>query len=178
MVIIGLLIGVVIKGHSLIENARIKSIINQANELTNAYYSYLDRYGKYPGDDITVANRWTGAGVGNNNGRIDVAEPFLANQHLALAGLIPGTYNGTDQAIEHRYNGSVFLVAATGATGITPPAGLSGICVNVINFIGLPAEAAQALDVALDDGNYNEGKVRSSEAYIPDTTISNTALCL
>ena len=181
MIIIGLLIGVVIKGHSMIENAKYKAVINQANDLTNAFHTYLNQYGKYPGDDNTAAGRWATAN-GNNNGRIDAAEPFLANQHLALAGIINGTYNGTNQAIPvSRYPGNASLVSAFGATGLpagVPFTSLQSICTNVINFTILPAEAAQALDTAMDDGIWNTGKVQASAAYTPYTTIANTALCL
>ncbi|HOW54458.1 MAG TPA: prepilin-type N-terminal cleavage/methylation domain-containing protein [Syntrophorhabdaceae bacterium] len=178
MVIIGLLIGVVIKGHSMIENARYKAVINQANDLTNAYHTYLHQYGKYPGDDNTAVNRWAASANGNNNGRIDAAEPFLANQHLALAGIITGTYNGTTQAIPiPRYSGNASFISAF-EIAAAPFTGLQGLCTNVIRFTALPAEAAQTLDTALDDGTWNTGKVRADAAYTPDTTIANTALCL
>lgn len=177
MVIIGLLIGVIIRGHSMIENAKHKAVINQANDLTNAFHTYLNQYGKYPGDDNTAAGRWATTN-GNNNGRIDGAEPFLANQHLALAGIITGTYNGTNQAIPiPRYPGSASLVSAFDIAA-APFTGLQSLCTNVVRFTLLPAEAAQALDTTLDDGVWNTGKVRADAAYTSDTTIANTALCL
>ena len=173
MVVIGLLIGVVLKGQALIQNARYKSLINQANELTNAYFAYLNQYGKYPGDDNTAVGRWGATTAdGNNNGRIDNAEPLRANQHLALASLIAGTYNGTTQTILLKYGN------ATTATLTQAPAAMQALCANVINFAGLDGEAAQALDSALDDGVYSTGKVRGDAAYTAGTVIANTNLCL
>lgn len=182
IVIIGILVGVVLKGVTMIENARIKAVVGQANDLATAVYSYQDKYGKLPGDDNLATNRWATTTNGNNNGRIDAAEPFLANQHLALAGFIAGTYNGTSQAIRvARYAGSVYIMSAFGAgvpAGVTPPAGLSALCSTVIDFTALPAEVAQAFDAALDDGVWNQGKVQADAVYAPDTWIANTAICL
>ncbi len=181
IVIIGILIGVVLKGTTMVENAKIKAVINQANDLATAVYSYQDKYNKLPGDDNLATNRWTTTN-GNNNGRIDAAEPYLANQHLALAGFIAGTYDGTSQAIRVvKYAGNVYIMSAFGATvpaGVTPPAGLSALCSNIIDFTALPAEVAQSFDTALDDGIWNQGKVRAGAAYTPNTTIANTAICL
>ncbi len=177
MVVIGLLIGVILKGQELIANARYKAVISQASDLTNAYYTYLNQYGKYPGDDITATSRW-GTAVpptadGNNNGKIDGLEPRRANQHLALAGIITGSYNGTTQDIPvARYSGICT------ATFTAAPAALQTLCANAINYTNLPAEAAQALDTALDNGVDSTGKVQADAAYMPNTTIPNTWLCL
>lgn len=69
LVIIGLLLGGVLKGQEMIENARIKSVVGDMNGVTAAYNSYLDRYKSIPGDELpaVMAARWTG-GVNNGNG--------------------------------------------------------------------------------------------------------------
>ena len=54
LVIIGLLLGGVLKGQELIENGRVKSAAADMNGITAAYNSYLDRYRKLPGDDGPV----------------------------------------------------------------------------------------------------------------------------
>ena len=59
MVIIGLLLGGVLKGQELIVQARIKNIINDFNGIASAVYSYQERYRAYPGDDAK-ATRWAG----------------------------------------------------------------------------------------------------------------------
>ena len=51
LVIIGLLLGGVLKGQELIENGRVKSAAADMNGISAAYNSYLDRYRRLPGDD-------------------------------------------------------------------------------------------------------------------------------
>jgi len=54
LVIIGLIIGAVLKGQELINNAKLKRAYNQQREVAAAAYTYFDRYGLYPGDDNTA----------------------------------------------------------------------------------------------------------------------------
>ena len=70
LVIIGLLLGGVLKGQEMIENAKIKNVINDLKGISAAYYSYLDRYKAIPGDDIAASTRFTGAVNGGGNGAI------------------------------------------------------------------------------------------------------------
>src|SRR5690242_9867181 len=71
LVIIGLLLGGVLKGQELITQAKIKNVANDFNGLTAAIYSYQDRYKRLPGDD-PQATRWAPqiaaapAGAGDN----------------------------------------------------------------------------------------------------------------
>jgi prepilin-type N-terminal cleavage/methylation domain-containing protein len=79
LVIIGLLLGGVLKGQELIENGRVKNAANDLNGMSAAYNSYLDRYRKLPGDDGPTATltargtSWTGITGGTNNGVITIA---------------------------------------------------------------------------------------------------------
>lgn len=50
MTIIGLLIGGILKGQQLMENARITSLIKQVNSYTTAVQGFRERYGYMPGD--------------------------------------------------------------------------------------------------------------------------------
>jgi len=51
MVIIGIILGAVLKGQDLISNARTKKFINEAGrEWETASWTYFDRKGKFPGD--------------------------------------------------------------------------------------------------------------------------------
>ena len=60
LVIIGLLLGGVLKGQELITQAKIKNVINDFNGMSAAIYSYKDRYNFFPGDDGRAATRWAG----------------------------------------------------------------------------------------------------------------------
>ena len=102
LVIIGLLLGGVLKGQELITSARVRNLISLQDGIKAAYFGFLDRYRAVPGDYTQATNNITGVaataacgnGNGNGNGRIEVAgnEHTLAWEHLSKAGFINGTY--------------------------------------------------------------------------------------
>ena len=61
LVIIGLILGAILKGQSMIENAKIKRVVKQADEIRAAVYSYQDRYKQLPGDDNAVGVAQSGS---------------------------------------------------------------------------------------------------------------------
>src|ERR671926_198693 len=63
LVIIGLLLGGILKGQELITQAKIKNSIADFSGISAAYYGYQDRYRAIPGDDANAASRWSGAAV-------------------------------------------------------------------------------------------------------------------
>ena len=67
LVIIGLLLGGILKGQEMITQAKIKNSIADFSGISAAYYGYQDRYRAIPGDD-PGATRWAGATNGNGNG--------------------------------------------------------------------------------------------------------------
>ena len=60
LVVIGLLLGGILKGQEMVVQARTKNVIADFGGLTAAHYAYQDRYRATPGDD-PAANRWSGA---------------------------------------------------------------------------------------------------------------------
>jgi prepilin-type N-terminal cleavage/methylation domain-containing protein len=101
LVIIGLILGGIMKGQELLESARLKSIITQANQYRLAANTFLDRYDALPGD-FDRASELIDARLkdGNNNGIIEGLGLSLGKAgfdhealsfwvHLAAAGLIP-----------------------------------------------------------------------------------------
>ena len=63
LVIIGLLLGGVLKGQELIENSKTKSIVNDMKAVQAAYNGYIDRYKSLPGDEAAAtmtARGWAG----------------------------------------------------------------------------------------------------------------------
>jgi prepilin-type N-terminal cleavage/methylation domain-containing protein len=168
LVIIGLLIGGILRGRTFIENAKIKNVVKSAESLTAAIYAYQDRYGFLPGDDNTANARW-GAVNGDGGGTFTGTEPQNVCNHLQRAGLVSGSY-ATGQYIKHKYNGNIQF--AYGVIG-------THAAQNYMSFINLPGRAADALDKALDDGIYNTGNVQSATNYNlganEDTNIALTA---
>ena len=57
LVIIGLLIGGVLKGQELIYNQKVKSTYDAYRQYTAAMYGYQDRFKAIPGDDANATTR-------------------------------------------------------------------------------------------------------------------------
>src|SRR2546428_2602115 len=68
LVIIGLLLGGILKGQEMITQAKIKNIVNDFNGVTVAVTSYQDRYRAIPGDDRNASTRWTVQAPASGNG--------------------------------------------------------------------------------------------------------------
>src|SRR5258706_14298130 len=84
LVIIGLLLGGILKGQEMITQAKIKNVVADFSGISAAYYGYQDRYRAIPGDDSGAGTRWTGAQQGNGN------------------GVVAGTYNSSTANDESR----------------------------------------------------------------------------
>lgn len=177
LIIIGILIGFILKGQELIRNAQIKRTYRTYLELVATFYSYYDRYGKLPRDDDKVSKRWGVATLlnGNGDGRIDTASPGTLDfnctdttnteeckvwEHLRLTELIAG--NG-------RENPTNVFGGPIGVGYIT----FQGVTLHWIAFKGVPNNIARDVDLKYDDGLYNSGAIRAENDYTA-TTGDNT----
>ena len=73
LVIIGLLLGGILKGQEMITQAKIKNLIADYSGVSAAYHGYQDRYRAIPGDDPGAAARWATAPAavsGDGNGQV------------------------------------------------------------------------------------------------------------
>src|SRR5881396_1316033 len=77
LVIIGLLLGGILKGQEMITQAKIKNIVNDFNG-TVAVTSYQDRYRAIPGDDRNATVRWTVQNPASGNGDGVIAGKYKA----------------------------------------------------------------------------------------------------
>ena len=180
LVIIGLILGAVLKGQELIENAKAKRAANDLNSVVAAYYSYIDRYGRIPGDDGNLATLQARGGswsvvtlAGNNNGALAVtaAQTFTGGgegaafwQHVRAAGFITGDPSLVGAAALPRNS----FGGLTGITNDNAAMGLTGIKVCMSQ---VPGKSAAALDSQLDDGNPATGTLRAT----PGAAGVNTA---
>lgn len=170
LVIIGLLLGGVLKGQELITNAKVKNLINDLRGVSAAYNAYMDRYRAVPGDDSTAANKFTGAVNGGGNGTITglytaVAAPAAANesnnfwQHVRMAGLANGIATATVANPPTNAVGGLIGVQSSAAGvstyGMTGPVVCAG---------GIPWSIAQSIDAQIDDGSSDTGTVRTGLA--------------
>ena len=101
LVIIGLLLGGVLKGQELITGARVRNLIQQQDGVKAAYFGFLDRYRALPGDYASASKTVPGSSTdGDADGLIEVAngattsvnEAVLAWEHLSKSGFINGSY--------------------------------------------------------------------------------------
>ena len=170
LVIIGLIIGGVLTGQQIIQNARITNALNAIQAYESQFQTYAQNYGALPGDDSSALSRFPNApGIvnGNGNGTVDGAfdvscagapttESCLVWADLRAAGLVKNqvpvfvqpanSFNG----IYGFENGS--LTSGTNAF----PASATLLCMN-----NIPAAAAEAIDARLDDGASSTGSVRA-----------------
>jgi prepilin-type N-terminal cleavage/methylation domain-containing protein len=118
LVILGLLVGGVLAGQSLIRAAELRAVTTEYNKFYTASRAFRDKYFAVPGDMSNATKFWgasaacpatAGTGTqtcdGDGNGSIGLSggtsqysESFTYWQHLANAGLIEGTYTGMSGA--------------------------------------------------------------------------------
>jgi prepilin-type N-terminal cleavage/methylation domain-containing protein len=186
LVIIGLLLGGVLKGQELIYNQKVKSTYDNYRQYTAAMYGYQDRYKALPGDDPLVlthgfiipagdAAPLPGGGDGYINGGgnqcLTTATPAFevcqANYDLRLSGFITG--QGIVSA-QHPLGGVVTLNGTAG-TGMAA----NFVAPTAVCWHGLPNKAAQQIDLSYDDGKATSGSMQGSADYttliaaLPDT---------
>ena len=171
LVVIGLLLGGVLKGQELILNARIRNAIGEYNNIASASFAYQDRYRALPGDDNRAVSRFANAvalGVlsGDGNGSIDGANAFGGTtsgtgtletgqfwQHLRNDRLVVGGMNDAGLP-QNSFDG--FSGVEDGAFGAT------GLVGHIICHASIGFRPATIIDTRLDDGVSDTGTVMSS----------------
>jgi prepilin-type N-terminal cleavage/methylation domain-containing protein len=186
LVIIGLLLGGILKGQEMIVQAKIKNTISDYNGVLAAYNGYIDRYRALPGDDNQAATRWTSGGVnGNGNSVINNAyesqtadhESRLFWLHMRLAGFIPG--QGQNQPT-NAHNGIIGVQTGDTAGGVTLASAVAptvpGIGGVMICSSQVPDKVAIAVDNQTDDGRSRSGQVRATAAAGNAAVVAATAV--
>lgn len=122
LVIIGLLLGAVLRGSQVVKNARIKSLENDLRGYYAAVYTFMDKNGRLPGDY-------------NHDGNIESNGIYeLENQGIASRRSSPW---GANYAVQYR-------------SGVPRPGGSTSA--NVIYCSNIPVEIARTVDDQIDDG--------------------------
>jgi len=167
LVIIGLLIGGVLKGKTMIENAKLKRVKNDVDGVVAAVYNYQDRYGYLPGDDVEDRETELGAtdcdgSQGNGDGLFNRSGEYsCAWQEMIGAGLMagdPGVHDEQKVAKRSPFGGRYLLRYGTHNDQ-------NG---NYIFVDNIPSDKVKALDVKYDDGKYDSGIIQANDDY-PDT---------
>jgi len=189
LVIIGLLLGGILKGQELINSAKVKNLANDFRTIPTYIYGYQDKFKALPGDDAAAtahvngaANATTPAGtIGNGlingawNSTTASDESYLFWQHVRLANLAAGPTDPADPTY-------IPLNAVGGKIGITSPvtgqtvAGLTGT--YMICSGGIQGKFAKQLDIQMDDGDTAKGSMRVVADNTPSggTAVATTAI--
>ena len=172
LVIIGLLLGGILKGQEMITQAKIKNLINDFNGVTVAVTSYQDRYRALPGDDGSADTRWTvqAPAKGDGNGTVGgvyndtTTAPNTPNgesrlfwQHLRIAGFVPGQ-TVVPGALQQPLNAAGGMIGVESGTPGTNGIGFTSL---IVCFSNLPEKVASAIDGQMDDSVPNTGQVRA-----------------
>ncbi len=201
LVIIGLLLGGVLKGQELINSAKSKAIISDFRNTATMIAAYQDRFRALPGDDAAVATHLNGGvaattttacgagtgGVGStSNGLIDgcwdsmapTDESVLIWQHLRLANLASGDSTspvalaGPTLTTWLPHNSENGRIGIQSLPPVTGWTGRQFVCQGNVS-----GRIAQQVDTTMDDGNPSGGSVRfgtmnSAGAMTPVTILA------
>jgi prepilin-type N-terminal cleavage/methylation domain-containing protein len=176
LVIIGLILGGVLKGQVLVDNAKYKNFVKQVESYRAGVYTFQDTYRGLPGDLLNVSALDSAAVAGDGDGLIEGAFCDISSEetckvwsHLRYAGIISGdpTDVGVTASPTHTYGGVVSSIG-------------TGSWANGVNEIkiltkGIPGEVAQRYDNEFDDGDASTGDVAryggSGSTYALDSTV-------
>jgi prepilin-type N-terminal cleavage/methylation domain-containing protein len=174
LVIIGLLLGGILKGQELINSAKVKNLANDFRVIPTYIYAYQDRFKSLPGDDNAAASHLAGPPAATNattpgtlgNGVIEgkwntptaTDESYLFWQHVRMANLAAGPTDTADATYIplNAVGGKLGVSSATPALiQIKNMTGTYQVCSS-----GIQGRFAKQLDVQVDDGNTQTGSMR------------------
>lgn len=189
LIIIGLLLGGVLKGQTMVKNAKIKRLAADSQGLASATHAYVDSYWALPGDD-QAATRWATTG-GNGGGTIGQgvvnatwsarnifipthyqAETLLAINHLRCAELLKGNCVGVPITTANVSTVGLMKNAVGGIIGLDDSSGIeldmlastgvTGLTGKMVCQSNVDQSYASIYDTQFDDGVGTTGSIRGS----------------
>lgn len=176
LVIIGLLLGGVLKGEELINSAKVKNLAGDFRNIPLFIYSYQDKYRALPGDDAAASTHLTGGtaattpansignGVinGNWNSTTATDESYLFWQHIRLANLVAGaTSTSAPEYLPTNATGGTIGIQSGTSTAANSPikdGSSNALRGNYIICSGnISGKYVKQLDLQIDDGNTATG---------------------
>jgi prepilin-type N-terminal cleavage/methylation domain-containing protein len=173
LVIIGLLLGGVLKGQELINSAKVKNLAQDFRTIPTYIYAYQDKFRALPGDDSraashvcpTTAPACTTSSASSGNGVIDgnwddavgtASEAVLFWQHIRYANLATGSTDTADpNFLPLNSEGGRIGIQSGGAAAPLAVTGSYVIC-----SAGILGKHLRQLDGMLDDGDPATGSLR------------------
>jgi prepilin-type N-terminal cleavage/methylation domain-containing protein len=186
LVIIGLLLGGVLKGQELITGARVRNLISQQDGVKAAFFGFQDRFRALPGDYAAAGSNIATVTInGDGNGRIEgpngggTYETLLAWNHLTAAGFLNGSYSlaasNTSAAIDTnnpKNPYSVYIqIIYDNVYGTSTGKPLKH---NLKTGSQVPVEIVAEVDRKIDDGLPDAGGFQFS-IYVPGSGTAPTA---
>ncbi len=169
LVIIGLLLGGVLKGQELVNSAKVKNFVNDFKTVPLFIYGYQDKFRALPGDDPNAVNH-VGAGAtltptagtlgngqieGNYNSTTATDESVAFWQQVRLANLASGPTAFTNISADVPYNADGGRIGIQSKSPITNMTGSYFVCSE-----GIQGKFAKQIDITMDDGDTAAGSVR------------------
>ena len=179
IVIIGLLIGGVIKGASLVEGAKVSNAITLAQDLSVAVNAFKQQYHMLPGDmsitteipNVRAECKQGGSNAGNNDGLIDATESLCVPEVLFQAGLAKVDQEG-GWAVFKSYYGPVRVIATSQSNVVSSQFAPS--ITHVVEFANLPCEVVQEMDRKMDNDNLATGKAIAAGVSVGATCVAGS----
>ncbi len=192
LVIIGLLLGGVLKGQELINSARVKNLATDFRNIPVYIYGYQDKFRALPGDDAGVCIHLggcppatlatTGGTVGNGliegawNSYTNTDESYLFWQHVRLAGLTSGTtvvpaapVMGDGYKPVNASGGEIGIQSGTSNVATSPMLDKTGVAIRGTYIICSPnilGKFAKQLDLQTDDGATDTGSMMTYDVSV------------
>lgn len=188
LVIIGLLMGGILKGQELINSARVKNLAGDFRNIPVFVYGYQDKFRALPGDDASANAHVSATRNGDGNGVIDgkwndpaASDSEAVNfwQHARLAGLAPGPTDKSDADYLPRNASSGRIGIQSGSAATPPIRDKNGSPIRgayVICSDGILGKFVKQLDATLDDGNISTGTMLAMKAYAFGSTADDPAV--
>ncbi len=152
LVIVAILIGGLFKGKELIENSKLKTVMNDFEHITQAYYTYIQRTGVSPG----LARDASGNIISDTILSIDFFQDLIAEGLMVSDPAVATARNAFD---------GTWSVSIGATTGLE-------LCSNA-----LPGFVARGIDTQLDDGVPNTGQVVTRDSnnttFISDYAVAS-----
>ncbi len=178
LVIIGLLLGGILKGQEMINSAKVRNIADQGNAVKAAFFAFQDRYRAVPGDYAAALTNVKGTSIANGNGNGTIDSNVERGQvwlQLASSGFISGTYDGAAVAANwtcsattcptNTYGGTLMLSFGSEASGTTASA-------NELRTGSLiPVSVVAEVDRKVDDSNPATGSFQSGGSLNAATCV-------
>ena len=204
LVIIGLLLGGILKGQELINNAKVRSVADRQNSLKAAWFGFIDRYNFIPGDSKRARQLVPGVTEARSDnlagdGILTLGESVLAMQQLTGAGFLrcpqcdgtSGAVGNTEQdpttnppnaenSLVNQYSGVMSIWNDT-TFYASRSTGTASDRLQIHSGPRIPSNILSEVDRKIDDGIANTGDMvfngfdpLFNDSVTPPTTYTGT----